>query len=814
MPLPESTDAKSTFIASHARRVLELDRVLASLHRQCASELGQSLVDGLEPLHERAKVLLRLQETSETRHFLNTGHAPVFAGMVDLREVQALSAKGFLLEAAQLGRVARFVEGARRLRESLAPLTPEQHPRLWQLSRGIIVLRDLEKVLFNAVDVNNDVIRDNASVRLLKARRSIAAAKDQIQERLRALIGDANIRTHLQDNFVTMRGGRYCLPVKSESRSAVPGIVHDRSASGGAVFIEPQSVVDANNRLREWEVEEAQAVEEILRELTVQVNEAAPALKRTQKAAGKLDFAFAKGRLSQRWHGTEPALSATPVTHLLRARHPLIENPVPNDIILGDEFNVLLITGPNTGGKTVVLKTLGLLTLMACCGLHIPVAPQSALWIPAQVFADIGDEQSLEQSLSTFSAHLKNILRVVQHADEGDLILLDEVGAGTDPDEGAALAKAILRHLARRKTLVVASTHFGELKRFALSAQRFENASVEFDEGSFRPTYHLQIGVPGSSNALHIAQRLGMPRNLVQRARRYLGEEHALSEEASRQLEAAGQDLREQQEALQRSRDEVQQLQREYERKLQRLEREKTQILARSQQELAETLERTQQEAEDILRQLRRQHKESKETETARGRLKTLRAKNHPFLQRKSTFNSPGVSAAPDVAAKSTFDTVEESEPEEQGSIAKFRPGELVHVKQFNREGEVLSLPGVDGKMEVRIGAMKLRLEPFQLKSLRSRPAAPVRINVHVPDASSEINLIGKTTDEAIYELEERMDAAVLAGLKTVWIVHGRGTGTLRKSVHQWLKSHHAVQKFGLAPLAEGGEGATVAHLA
>jgi len=792
---------QSTFIAAHAQKVLELDKVLALLEQQCACELGRALVAALEPIHERPKVLLRLQETSQTSAFLRSGKTPVFGGICDLKSILALSHKGFLLEPSQIGKVGRFVEGARRLSESLREADPQTHSRIFQLSKDIITLPILEKSIFNAIDINNDAIRDNASVRLLKARRAISSAKDQIQERLRSLTGDANIQPHLQDNFVTIRNGRYCLPVKSESRSAVPGIMHDRSASGGAVFIEPQSVVDANNRLREWEAEEREAVEEILRDLTAQINEAYPHLKRTQKAAGKLDFAFAKGRLAIRQSGVEPFLSESPQTHLREARHPLIENPVPNDIILGENFSVLLITGPNTGGKTVVLKTLGLLTLMAACGLHIPAAPKSTLWIPEQVFADIGDEQSLEQSLSTFSAHLKNILRVVQNVNEGDLVLLDEAGAGTDPDEGAALAKAILRHLSRRKALVLASTHFGELKRFAISAQRFENASVEFDERSLRPSYHLRIGVPGSSNALHIARRLGLPAELVDRAKRYLGEQYAISEDATRQLEATGRELREQQIALEQSRAEAEKTQREYQRKIKQIEREKAQLLAQSQQQMAELIERTQQESESILHELRKQHKESKETETVRGRLKTLREKVQHQLPPKSTFDVTD--------AKSTF----EEEPE---NVAKnqVRVGELVHVKQFNREGEVLSPPGADGKLEVRIGAMKMRLEPVQIKSLRERKDKSVRINVAAPlAASEEINLVGKTTDEALFLLEKYMDDAILAGLKTVWVIHGRGTGTLRTAVRRWLKSHSTFNNFDYAPLAEGGDGATVVRL-
>ncbi|MEO6906589.1 MAG: Smr/MutS family protein, partial [Abditibacteriaceae bacterium] len=419
-----------------------------------------------------------------------------------------------------------------------------------------------------------------------------------------------------------------------------------------------------------------------------------------------------------------------------------------------------------------------------------------------------------------------------QNVKEGDLVLLDEVGAGTDPDEGAALAKAILRNLSRRKALVLASTHFGELKRFAISAQRFENASVEFDERSLRPSYHLRIGVPGSSNALHIARRLGLPAELVDRAKRYLGEQYAISEDATRQLEATGRDLRDQQIALEKSRAEAEETQREYERKIKQIERDKAQILAQSQQQIAALIEQTQQESESILQQLRKQHKESKDTETARGRLKTLHEKVQSQLPRKSTFDFDA--ATPDnneiQLDESTFQEEERTFGMAGSSSGKtrslsqssrehsqlFHPevGELVHVKQFNREGEVLSAPAADGKIEVRIGAMKMRLEPTQLKSLRNRKDKSVHINVAAPlTASEEINVVGKTTDEALFLLERHMDDAILAGLKTVWIIHGRGTGALRTAIRCWLKAHSQYSNFEYAPIAEGGDGATVVHL-
>jgi DNA mismatch repair protein MutS2 len=542
------------------------------------------------------------------------------------------------------------------------------------------------------------------------------------------------------------------------------------------------------------------------------------------------------------------ASGETVASLLLQARHPLVANCVANDIALGDQFDILLITGPNTGGKTVVLKTLGLLILMACCGLHIPVAEGSHVAIPGEVFADIGDEQSIEQSLSTFSSHIKNIIHILSTAKAGDLVLLDEVGAGTDPDEGAALAKAVLRALQRRGAQVIATTHYGELKQFALSARRFENASVEFDIATLAPTYHLRIGIPGASNALDIANRLGMPAELVMRARRYLGRERAETEEATQRLEETQRQLMAHTRSAERERDEIEVLRRDYENRLASVQRDADLKIAIAQRDARELLRTTRQEADSILRDLRSAPRESKQTEEARDRLRALTS--HVGRLGRGDGVAEGVVDPTEVsslASPTAHQIVRTETPERAGSTSMrskkmaaplahrplrsrrdnagppetidFQPriGDLVHVKTIDREGELLHIGSGGERVEVRVGAIRLQLPRTQIAAPRNTDrtvggvsAIRVRKAFTVPD---EINLIGLNTDEAMPLVEKYLDDAILAEVEQIRIVHGRGSGILRKAIHAWLKSHPDITDFATAPSDQGGDGATIVKL-
>lgn len=805
---------------SRALERLELPKVLTRLQANCASELGRALVRELAPVSKGAGVRARLRETSEARRFTETVRFPPFAGLTDVADDLRAAEIGSLLEPSRLLAIGRAAEAIRRLRETIRTSEDAEarYPILHELAEVMVPRPDIEKAVFDAIDDAGE-IKDDASLDLLRARRAIRQAQTQIQSRLRAMLSDSRIQPHLQDAFVTVRDGRYCLPVKAESRGSVPGIVHDRSASGGAFFIEPQAVVDLNNRLRELAGEEREAIQQILRSLSSYAGGAAEDLRISLESAAQLDFAFAKAQLSLQLDALEPEIRDEAAGYdLKQARHPLVEKCVPNDIRLGEgsavtergDFDVMLLTGPNTGGKTVVLKTLGLLTAMAGCGLHLPVDTGSWLAVPGAIHVDIGDEQSIEQSLSTFSGHLRNIVTIIKQVQPNDLVLFDEIGAGTDPDEGAALAKAVLRHLSRRGAKVVATTHYGELKQFALSAGRFENASVEFDPKTLRPTYHLRIGVPGASNALDIASRLGLPGELVNRARRYLGRDRVEAEAAAQRLDETQRELSAQTEEARREREEVASLRSLYEARLNKLENERDREIEKARREARLLVEQAQKEADETLKQLRlaaragqvNGGRENKGTEEARHRLRTLRERVH------AAGKASPKPAANQVALPSTKATAHTlTEPP--------RVGDIVKVRSLDREGEVLRVEGQ--RIEVRVGAMKIDLKLNDLESTKSRGSnitgvagIQSRKGYTVPE---ELQLLGKTAAEAIDELEKYLDDALLAGKDEVRVVHGRGTGALRGAVHQYLRRHRSVDEYHLAPQNEGGEGATIVKL-
>ncbi len=831
-------------------RLLELDRVLDKLAELTASSLGRARVRALKPSPETTQVRHAQATTSEAKRFVETRNHPPFGGITDVSAFLRQAQVGSMLEASALLQIAQFAGGTRRLRESVVASPRIEYSIMHNLALRITPRSDVEKAIFEAIDESSKDVKDDASLDLLRARRNIRQTQSNIQQRLRAMLSDPNVQPHLQDAFVTVRDGRYCLPVKAEARRNVPGITHDRSGSGGAFFVEPQAVVEMNNRLRELQSEEREAVIAVLQLLTSRVAGAIEDFSPALEAAAELDFAFAKAELSIRQQAIEPFLlndDASSCYTLRQARHPLVNNCVPNDILLGDQFvtsstrsdeeadengfDVMLITGPNTGGKTVVSKTLGLLTLMSACGLHIPAAPGSTLKLPRQVFADIGDEQSIEQSLSTFSSHIKQIVHILNKAQNGDLVLLDEAGAGTDPDEGAALAKAVLRHLQRRGVQVMATTHYGELKQFALSARRFCNASVEFDVKTLKPTYRLRIGVPGASNALDIASRLGMPHDLISRARRYLGRDRQEAEAATQKLEETQRTLDERSQDALREKSEVEQVKIEYSKRLEKLQLQIEEERASSRREAEQVIKNAQAEADAILRDLRLAARESKQTEDARQKLRNLktRVEGAPETANRQNGSSklaprPNVlSARADKASLFDEDVSQVVETPHIESVARSgktsefpKIGDGVLVKSFNKEGVLLSNPDNKNRVEVRVGAVKVQVEVKDVIALKSSTGNSgvtkilVRKGVNVAD---EINLIGQNIEDALDELAKYIDDALLAETSPIRIVHGKGTGALRKAIHSYLARHSAVSEFALAPSNEGGEGATIVVL-
>ncbi len=816
---------------------LELPKIFKRLLENCACDLGRGVVRGLLPETAHDEVRARLALTTEARHFTEAIRFPPLGGLTDVRaEVKAASI-GSTLEAAQLLAVGRAASGARRLRETLVSAAEGRYPLLDDLAMDIMPRPDVERAVDGAIDDAGE-IKDDASPALLKARRDTRSTQAQIQTRLRGMLADTRITPHLMDAFVTVRDGRYCLPVKAESRGSVPGIVHDRSSSGGTVFVEPQSIIDMNNRLRELAAEEREAIEAILRALSGVVGGAYEDLAVSLESCAQLDFAFAKAQLSLQTESTAPQIRDDVAGYFLKeARHPLVENCRANDIRLGDEsavtergdFDVMMLTGPNTGGKTVVLKTLGLLAAMVSCGLHIPVADGSWLSIPREIHVDIGDEQSIEQSLSTFSGHLRNIVDIIKRVELNDLVLFDEIGAGTDPDEGAAMAKAVLRHLSRRGAKVVATTHYGELKHFALSAGRFENASVEFDATTLRPTYHLRIGVPGASNALDIAAKLGLPPELVARARKYLGRDRVDAEAATQRLEVTQRELQSQTEEARRGREEVEGVRREYEARLEAIEAQRQREIDKARLEARKLVDDAQREADEVLRELRVAARESgksgenRSTEVARARLRTLRervaATENSALRLSpkplASAMPKGLSVPPGPKPITSRREVP-VKPAEPEAPLMVRVGDMVRVSTLDREGEVLRVDGE--RIEVRVGAMKVDVKFSDLEAPKHKSARVDGVGAiqarKAWTVPKEIHLLGRNASEAVEELEKYLDDAVLAGMAEVRVVHGRGSGVLRTAIHRWLKGQRAVREFELAPQSEGGEGATVVRFA
>jgi DNA mismatch repair protein MutS2 len=622
-----------------------------------------------------------------------------------------------------------------------------------------------------------------------------------MQQKLHDILRDPAIAKYLQEPYYTIRSGRYCLPVRAEFRQHVPGIVHDKSSSGMTLFVEPEPLVEMGNELRLLQADEEREVARILRDLTTEVVAEIPLIAQTLDAVRRLDFAFAKAKLSQDLRAYEPELNTEGVIKLRRARHPLLHFQgfvVPIDFELGINFDVLIITGPNTGGKTVTLKTVGLLTLMAQSGLHIPAAEGAKVCVFQQIFADIGDEQSIEQSLSTFSSHMSHIAKMLARADERTLVLLDELGAGTDPTEGAALAKAILLFLHKRGAKVVCTTHHSELKHFAFRQQRFENASVLFDPETLRPTYQLVIGVPGQSHAIDIARRLGVPTEVIREARRQLPRDRRETEELITQLTEERQAAEQLRLEWERRLRELERREVELKEREQRLREEEKRILAEARQKAEAMLRRVEGQAEELLKLVRKQliSPHPALTSEIRQRIRQLWQQiPSPVTQSSETGEKPVEPAA-------------------------FSVGSTVRIKDIGVVGKVTAIDSNGREVQVDVGGMKVwvaavKLEPVseapQVSPLQAEVAA-VRVKKMV-SAPTELNLLGKRVDEALDAVEKFLDDALLAGHKVVRIVHGKGTGRLRQAIHDYLRSHPQVRSFELAPLHEGGEGVTIAYL-
>ena len=706
----------------------------------------------------------------------------------------------------------------------------DQAPELAELGDRLGLYEELEEAVERAIDDDGQV-REDASDELVRLHRREESLRDELQGRLERVLDRAALSGAARERIIVQRQGRYCIPVTSQYQSRVPGIIHDRSDSGATVFIEPQEVVERGNRLRETELAIEDEIRRILQELSGLVGLHSAALDADLRTLGVLDFILAKARLAQQMGATNPVVLDERRFDLRRARHPLLTGEVvPMSIWAGEDFDTLVITGPNTGGKTVAIKTVGLLALMAQAGLHVPADPGSELFAFEEIFADIGDEQSIEQSLSTFSSHMTQIVKVLQrvaaherrHQRKGvdapvnALVLLDEIGAGTDPAEGAALAQAIIEQLHAAGCITIATTHYNDLKGFAYSTEGIENASVEFDVKTLRPTFELRIGEAGASNALQIAQRLGLPRVITGRAAEFLDPGQAAFEDLIRRVEGSRRAMDRQQTEARQARIEAERLQREHEDRLGQLERQRDDAIEQGFEDALEIVREAEDEARAIIAELQRQPKQSKVTEEGRRRLAEMRRQAE---QRLADARRERREREEQRERERIREDEAEAPPEaEEPAPMPLHAGDRVHVVSLGRDGEVTRVLD-EGEVEVRVGAMTVETTRADLEPAREQPSAEAQALADRMRArksmgfEDEIDIRGMAVDEAINALGKYLDDAMLAGVTNVRIIHGKGTGVLREGVHKYLAGHRYVSDFRLADMAEGGSGATEVRL-
>ena len=783
-----------------ALKTLEYDKIIDLLAARATSPLGESLCRSLVPLEDLGTIRRMQEETGAALNRLFKKGSISFGNARDLRPALGRLALGSSLNQSELLSVAGLLENTARVKSYGRKERPDAPgDRLDELFELLEPLTPLSSEIRRCI-LSEEEISDDASPGLRQVRRSIRLNGERIHSQLGSLM-NGPLRTYLQDAVITMRNGRYCLPVKSEYRSQVSGMIHDQSSTGSTVFVEPMAIVKLNNEIRELEIAEAREIEKILAELSAQAAQNLEAIRYDLDNMAELDFIFARASLAMDMNATEPVFNEDGRIRLRQARHPLIDKKkvVPIDLTLGEDFDLLIITGPNTGGKTVSLKTLGLLTLMGQSGLHIPALDRSQLALFREVYADIGDEQSIEQSLSTFSSHMTNVVSFLEKADSDSLVLFDELGAGTDPTEGAALAIAILSYLHRSGVRTMATTHYSELKLFALSTEGVENACCEFDVETLRPTYRLLIGVPGKSNAFAISSKLGLPDFIIEEARQQLSEQDESFEDVLTTLEQNRIALEHEKEELARYRQEAEALKAELAGRQERLNSQRDEIIRSANEKAHAILREAKEYADQTMRDFQKFGKAGisvKEMEKRRSELREKMGKTADKLAMKKTEKKTGGLKPSDLS-----------------------PGDSVRVLSMNLKGTVSTRPDAKGYLFVQMGIIRSKVhisdlqlidEPVITGGGNSRTSSGKIRMSKSSSVSTEINLLGKTVDEAVAELDKYLDDAYLAHIPSVRIVHGKGTGALRKGIHNYLRRQKIVQDFHLAEFGEGDAGVTI----
>ena len=780
---------------------LEYPKIIERLTEKASSPMGKELCRKLQPSTDINRIRLMQTQTKDALTRLFQKGSVSFGSVKDIRGSLKRLEIGSSLGIMEILSVCALLENTSRVKaysrgdrsdlpsdsldsmfEQLAPLTPLSS----EIRRCIL---------------SEDEISDDASPALRQVRRNMKVTNDRIHTQLSGLV-NGNARTYLQDYVITMRNGRYCIPVKAEYKGQVPGMIHDQSSTGSTLVIEPMAVVKLNNDMRELELQEQKEIEIILAGLSEQIAEEREAIALNLELMVQLDFIFARAGLAMDMNGSEPVFNEEGRVLLKKARHPLIpkKKVVPIDIRLGDDFDLLIITGPNTGGKTVSLKTVGLLTLMGQAGLHIPALDRSELALFHEIYADIGDEQSIEQSLSTFSSHMTNIVSFLEKADSRSLVLFDELGAGTDPTEGAALAISILSYLHDKGIRTMATTHYSELKVYALSTPGVENACCEFSVETLRPTYRLLIGIPGKSNAFAISSKLGLSDQIIERAKEQISEQDESFEDVLSSLEENRVTIENERLEIARYKEEIKTLKAQLESRQEKLDAQRDRILRQANEEAHKVLEEAKEYADQTMKLFHKFQKNNVDTSAVERERQELRKRMNK-------------------AEKNMSDRQETKKPKKLLTAKDIRPGDSVKVLSMNLKGTVGSRPDSKGFLFVQMGIIRSKVHLSDLElvdepvittpSLQKTGAGKIRMSKSA-SVSTEINLLGRTVDEAIAELDKYLDDAYIAHLKSVRIVHGKGTGALRKGIHDYLRRQKHVSSFRLGEFGEGDAGVTI----
>lgn len=779
-------------------KILEFDKIISKLTECAVTPLGRELCEKLMPSFSIHSISKSLNETNEAVSIILRYGTPAFSSIHDIRNVIKRAEISSSLSMEELLSIADTLRGSRSLKKYFEQCE-ETYPILEEIFNDLYVNQGIENEIYRCID-NADHMSDHASGELSRIRTQIKSQESVIKEKLNSVVHGNSYSKYLQENIVTFRNGRYVIPVKQEYRANVPGLVHDSSSTGSTLFVEPMAIVEANNKIHELYLEEKIEIDKILLELSIKVQNISVELNYLMKSLARLDFYFSKAKLAIDMNAFMPKLNENKYINLKKARHPLIDpnKVVPIDVYIGKEFNTLIITGPNTGGKTVTLKTIGLLTLMAYSGLFIPALESSEIAVFDKIFADIGDEQSIEQSLSTFSSHMTNIIKITKQVNSNSLVLLDELGSGTDPVEGSALSVSVLDYLYSKGACTVASTHYSELKTYALSTDGVKNASCEFDVDTLSPTYRLMIGLPGKSNAFAISQKLGLSNEILDNAKSFIAHEQVKFEDVISELQKDKQIISKEKEEITRQLAEITALKKELKESKDKLEVYKAKIIDNAKAEATDILLSAEETAKESIKEIKEAKKlndleMAKKLDNARGKIKR---------QLSATYKKNSVDE--DTGYK-PFDV---------------KIGMNVYIPSLDQEASVLSLPDNDGNIFIQAGIIKSKINVRKLRPLEKENKTTINnvkissnIKMKAQEISTEVSLRHMHVDEALYTLDKYINDALLANLTTIRIVHGKGEGILRKAVHEYLKKHPNVKSYRLGQYGEGDFGVTIAEL-